>query len=544
MPPYPKSTPSIRGHSSTAASIPPSTPSPSKRKPYTTPLQERKKTLAGLVREHVEFLKELRGSRTPYSVENVLKLDDEGQYHIIGSEPGEPKKPPPNTKYPKLYELPDSVPLPPGVVAERVEHPLVIDKFPFVVKPPDQWAQDINKRMADAGLDYLPALPFVALVVASINSGKSNLVAHWLSALINIGRPQNVTMCAKTAHLDPLLSSIIHRKPPEGVHVSLWTHNPLRLAQEDMAAVSHQLLPQLEAVREGKFRSDKLKRFDQLFYPDASLQHPFLDEEGKRLPYEPIFPEHLMQRQFNPMLQTLRTLEDHMYSHKNNMLPIHAKHTPAKSWAAIKHADVQTALLNPGEFRMPEDAPMGARMALWNSNPLRTAANIAERPISFPQFQTRKLLKEPFNGRVMFIEDGVGTFDADPAAWEEFVSIIRHMRNSFVVCIQKLTKLKTMIRAQCTDLFLFPMQSGRERFKIIEEFSGSVPDFEAIWDYCCTPTKSMPKPFMYMSFRDGHIPRIMKCFTERVFSAQQTTAPGGSPASTIDPSCVSRSSYR
>lgn len=464
-------------------------PSSKRAKTVSDKFSEGSRLLEKTIAEHAETIHRLRHEKSTYNEEDIFER--EPGLHVAGAELNS-----------QAIQRPPDPPAGSGFRVDDVANPFLVGRFPNPIFDPQEWAKEINDRMEKAGLEYFPTIPCVVLFLGGINSGKTNLLCSMLTGYIHLGKVQNVSIISPTVFIDPTFASLHHIKSPD-TKITFHTDVPVDLLTKDRETFERQVRPVIQAAtQESRFDGVRQSDISKQLSLYSSIHHPHTDVDGTVLEQPVHIPPYVLE-------------------------PQHRRLPSFKAWKGQKRkrsldnvhqSDPLRSLKDPERFAPPDDASLELRTLRHHLAYNNEVFSVKTKDMKLKgKFGKLHFNDPPYKNRLVVLDDAAQYLtEAESKRFlSKYVTWVRHPHQSLFISAQKMTIFPPVIRAQVTDVFLWPVRSHKEFERIEEEYGDRVPNFKEAYDYCMQVTEDLPRPFMYINMRqDPAI--VMRGFLQRL----------------------------
>ena len=506
------------------------------------------KRLEELLHVQAKDVGRILDNRSRYNLKDVLSIDEDG-VHIFPNEFREKRQLSGKSKAraellkTELAEwaAQQSCPLPPGMMAERIEHPFLIEQFPTFALRGNRWTDEINDALDN--LDSIfPRAPFVWPFIGAINAGKTNAIAHVLTVMMHWCF-QNVWFVSPTGKLDPTIDTIAASVPPRDApnktKFEFFSSVPHDRIEEAAQSVIAQNTPAAMTAARGKYHENP-ERFDRAtvnLLPPPCIATPHLDlsgnpvQHGGQLPNEFLLPvvadSFFLSEVFVGRQRKKPFLSE---AEKEVGYGLTAKDAPEYS---TRPWTKELQRLNP--WPLTEVTKLAPIITAHTSAPSTYDANaykywLAKTPfketlhVDLRDFEGGRehagvFRKELYKNALLVLDDCNQIFGNKRQKNEikSFITEIRHRHMCMILGAQKSTLIPREVWAQTIAACIWGTRDERQRKRIQEDYGVNVPNFEWVFDYCTRPDpeNGMENPFMYINLSTNP-PKVYKCFTEEI----------------------------
>ncbi len=509
---------------------------------------EQLKTLQELMVKQSKGVETIVSERGRYDPEETFLIDGDG-YHTFPNMrrdkrelKGASKARAEDLKRRREEWAASAEPLPPGMHAERVPVPFLIEQFPTGSVRGNVWTDEINDKIDSFGLN-LPRAPFVWIFLGGINAGKTNLMAHALSFYAHHGAFQHIWYVSPIGLLDPTIASIQCIMPPT-VKFEVFEAIPMDKIQWAKDQVIMQNMPLMRAAMVGKYKEapDHSNRALRDLLPAPDLNAPMHDQWDNPLVHKTRLPNELLRRVerypnsfFTPSV--LRNLHN----------PYETDETAQKgiglSLEDVPHPSTQQQRAELEKSSGPQ-APLQDPMVLFPELVTMGSSNASSRDASLYDSATHRYwsARNPYQAMLYLDHSHFKAGKADAGVFREegyrnFLLVcddvnrlfkgaglalanllgpeIRHYHGSAFAAAQKSTMVPPIVRAQASYVSIAPTREHLELDRIRKDYGSNIPNFDRVFKYCTTPTDTMPNPFMFID-NTTVPPGVFKGFEEQI----------------------------
>lgn len=487
-------------------------------------------------------------NRAKYNLKDILSVDEEG-VHVFPHEFREKRqltaKGKARAELLKQEQLEwakaQTCILPPGMTAERLAQPFLIEQFPTFALRGNRWTDEINNALDDMD-SIFPRAPFVWPFIGAINAGKTNAMAHVLTVYMHWCF-QNIWFVSPTGKLDPTIDTIASSVPPKGApnatKFTFFNSVPHDRIEQAAQAVIAQNTPAAETAARGKYKEnpEAFHRATAALLPAPTLQAPHLDMLGNPVQHIGQLPNEFLSPEMPAPL-----FHDSAFERRNTHKPFLSAKEQEVGYG-IYSDDISKYSTTP--WTKPLDRLQGlgleapvrlgkmvtalkAPSSVFNSdlytywmaqNPYKETLNVDMADFVGGREHAGVFHTELYKNALLVLDDCNQIFGnkSQKNAIKSFITEIRHRHMCMMLGAQKSTLIPREVWAQTIAACIWGTRDERQRKRIQEDYGVNVPNFEWVFDYCTRPDpeNGMENPFLYINMATNP-PKVYKCFTEEI----------------------------
>jgi hypothetical protein len=390
-----------------------------------------------------------------------------------------------------------------------------------------KWAKDATLEL-QSRTDSLFDLPCVCLIIGTIGSGKTSLIYQLITLLAHPKIFPVVRLSSPTAKIDPIFMSLRALRNPD-VTFELADEPDVLYMSRLLTSVQASYAPFNDIALKGLYHHPespdtlKLKKLNKLFH---DFNHPYTNELGLphgealhlpsyALPKVSSSSASVLTRHFVNVDPVARVP---VFSSKSSLRKLYSHLT-------APHHVTTTDFSSPRDVSSTTTASFLANLNATHPDQISLQLQLQGEALRSSQPELFHILHKSAKPTLLIWDDCMDLLQ-DPK-FRKMLSIIRHIKASAIISVQKLSGVPTGVRALCTNIFIARIPNQRELLAIEKEFGGAVSDFLGAYHAATCPLDGRTKDFL-------HIDLIKKkCF--RSFSGELIPAGSSTSASWTPP---------
>ena len=391
------------------------------------------------------------------------------------------------------------------------------------------WTKPMNDHLETLS-DILPRIPFVLLLFAMINSGKTTIVAQLVQIYCSRHLFKEVYIFSPTAITDPTLLTIQAQRDPECV-IHLATAPDFQMFKDKADEVKALYLPYERLAMVGKYK----KKEDRTLFKELQREfdnpaHPYLNADGTshgRVPVLQRHPEFKKKTGHVPLLTS--TKSDQAVNIKTRVMKARGRF-PAKYQRVIDMvADITTRSHKELDSEVRQAGPRIADGDIVNY----PAQLNLERPslieaqhqaIQSEILHTNPLKYEKMRNAkptLIVYDDSSETFHGPAARFiRGWITTIRHSMMSLILVAHKLSVVPTIVRANATHVIISRNKNPREIEALENEYGSLFEDFPGLLEAATSEVEGRPKDFLFIDLLKG---KAYRSFTGEIVPREDAT---------------------